>query len=200
VSFDDVPGGDGPEPARVNAGRLWAGGIATAVVAALAVVAGVYIARNVLGVAVLAPKAAGSFGSSPTAVYAVVAGASALVATALLHVLLLGTPRPLNFFWWITALADVIAVAAPFAQPADLPSKIFTAVINLIVGVAVISLLTGVARSAVRRPTEPQTATNIQARLGTAGLRGCLCRAAARKHQTSLYALSRGWPSRSKTS
>ena len=31
-----------PGPARLNAGRLWAGGVATAIVAALAVVAGVY--------------------------------------------------------------------------------------------------------------------------------------------------------------
>ena len=30
-----------PGPARLNAGRLWAGGVATAIVAALVVVAGV---------------------------------------------------------------------------------------------------------------------------------------------------------------
>jgi hypothetical protein len=35
---------------HVNAGRLWAGGAATAVVAALAVVAGVLITRGVLGI------------------------------------------------------------------------------------------------------------------------------------------------------
>ena len=38
----------------------------------------------------------------------------ALLATALLHVLLLGTPRPFTFFAWITGLADVVAAAAPF--------------------------------------------------------------------------------------
>jgi hypothetical protein len=65
-------------------------------------------------------------------------------------VLLLGTPRPLTFFAWITALADVVVAAAPFTQPAPLASKIFTAIINIIVGVAVISLLSGVGRSAVR--------------------------------------------------
>lgn len=65
-----LPGGDLPEPARLSAYRLRAGGIATGVVAALAVVAGVYIARDILGIPVLAPKAAGSLGSSPTVVYA----------------------------------------------------------------------------------------------------------------------------------
>jgi Protein of unknown function (DUF1269) len=62
-----------PGPARLNAGRLWAGGVATAIVAALVVVAGVYIARGILGIPVLAPRAAGSLGSSTTAVYTAVA-------------------------------------------------------------------------------------------------------------------------------
>jgi uncharacterized protein YhhL (DUF1145 family) len=147
---------DGPvAPPQLNAGRLWAGGVATAVVAALVVIAGVYIARSILGIAVLAPKAAGSLGSSTTAVYAAVAAAGALLATGLLHVLLLETPRPLTFFTWITALADLILVVAPFSQPATLPSKVFTAVINLVAGVAVISLLTGVARGA-RQPGSPR--------------------------------------------
>jgi hypothetical protein len=116
------------EPAghvHVNAGRLWAGGIATAIVAALAVLAGVLITRGVLGIPVLAPKAASDFGDSSTAVYAGLAAGCALLATALLHVLLLGTPRPFMFFAWITGLADVIAAAAPFTQPAPLASKIF---------------------------------------------------------------------------
>lgn len=59
--------------AYANAGRLWAGGAATAFMAALAVVAGVLIARGVLGIALLAPKAGGSFGNSSTAVYAALA-------------------------------------------------------------------------------------------------------------------------------
>jgi hypothetical protein len=53
-------------------------------------------------------------------------------------------------FLWITVLADVIVAAAPFTQPAPTDSKVFTAVINLMVGVAVISLLSGVAQSAIR--------------------------------------------------
>ena len=83
---------------RVNAGRLWGGGAATAVVAALVVVAGVLITRGVLGIPVLAPKTANNFGNSSTAVYALLAAGGALLATALLHVLLLGTPRPFAFF------------------------------------------------------------------------------------------------------
>ena len=160
VTPDDV---DAAGHVHVNAGRLWAGGVATAVVAALAVVAGVLVARGVLGIPVLAPKAASNFGNSSTVVYAGLAAGCALLATALLHVLLLGAPRPLAFFVWITALADVVVAAAPFTQPAPLASKVFTAIINLLVGVAVISLLSGVARSAahpadVSSPPRPDTA------------------------------------------
>jgi Family of unknown function (DUF6069) len=135
----------------VNPGRLWGGGVATAVVAGLAVAVGVYISRHILGIPVLAPKRAGSLGNSPTAIYALVAAGSALLATALLHVLLLGAPRPLNFFDWIAVLALVIAVASPFAQMASLSSQVATALINLIVGIAVISLLTGVGAAATRQ-------------------------------------------------
>lgn len=152
----DIPGDEPPRRPRVNGGRLWGGGFATAVVAALIVLVGVYIARHLLDIAVLAPKAAGSLGSSTTAVYAVIAALCALVATALLHVLLLGAPRPLSFFAWITALAVVIAVIAPFSEMADLESKAATAIINLIAGVAVISLLTGVGGgSTTQQPPPP---------------------------------------------
>ena len=138
------------EPVVPSASRLWTGGVATAVVAALVVVAGVYICRGVLGIPVLAPSGAGSLGNSSTAVYAGLAAASALLCTGLLHLLLLEVPRPITFFIWITVLADVIVAAAPFTQPAPLDSKVFTAIINLVTGVAVISLLSGVAQSAIR--------------------------------------------------
>lgn len=49
--------------------------------------------------------------------------------------------RPFVFFAWITALGDVAAAAAaPFTQPTPLASKGITTIINILVGVAVISL------------------------------------------------------------
>lgn len=138
------------EPTIPNPSRLWAGGIATALVAALVVIVGVLIARGILHVAVLAPKRASSYGNSTTSVYAATAAAATLLAVALLHLLLVIAPRPLSFFLWIAGLTDVAAIAAPFARTASLESQIATAVINLAVGVAVISLLSGVARAAVR--------------------------------------------------
>ena len=87
---------------------------------------GILITRGVLGISVLAPKTANNFGNSATAVYALLAMGATLLAPALLHLLLLGTPRPFAFFASITALADVIAAAAPFTQPAPLASKVLT--------------------------------------------------------------------------
>jgi hypothetical protein len=54
--------------------------------------------------------------------------------------------------------------AAPFTQPAPLASKIFTAIINIIAGVAVISLLSGVGRSAIRPVDVPSSGRPVRAR------------------------------------
>jgi Na+/phosphate symporter len=142
-------------PGNINAGRLWVGGFATAIVAALIVIVGVYIARGILNIPVLAPKAASNFGNSTTAVYAALAAVTTLVATGLLHVLLLGAPRPLVFFTWITGLAVLAVAAAPFTQPASTSSKVFTCVLNVVAGRVVISLLTAVAHTAIKPHTGP---------------------------------------------
>jgi hypothetical protein len=138
-------------PTAVDAGRLWAGGLATAGVAALASMVGFLIARGLFGVPVLAPARDGAWGGVSTPLYALCAGFAALVATGLIHVLLLTTPTPYQFFAWIMGLAIAAGVLAPFMSGATLSAKIVTAVINLTVGVAVWSLVAGVARNAVHR-------------------------------------------------
>lgn len=137
---------------HVDAGRLWAGGVATAVVAGLIAIAGILVARGLFDVAVLAPKGEGVWGDADTAKYALWCALAALVATGLLHLLLVSTPRPLRFFHWIIGLATVVAAVAPFGTNGSTESKVATAVINLIVGIAVGALLSGVARAAQREP------------------------------------------------
>ena len=63
--------------------------------------------------------------------------------------LLLSTPQPRQFFTWIT-LATVAAALVPFLTSADLAEKVATSAITLVVGLAIGSLLSGVARSAAR--------------------------------------------------
>lgn len=138
---------DAQMPVHVDAQRLWAGGGATAVVAGFTVLTGVLVTRGIFHVQVSAAKTA----SVGDLAYAGRAAACALLATALLHVLLAGTiPRPMAFFAWITALAVVAAAVTPFTQSAPLPSQICTALINVVAGIAVTSLLPRVARASAK--------------------------------------------------
>src|SRR4051812_14256436 len=104
--------------------RLWAGGVATAVVAALAAVAGILIARGIFGVAVLAPERDGLWGNASTGVYALFAASAALAATGLRHILSVTTPAPTQFFGWIMAICTVIAMVLPLTLGADLGSRV----------------------------------------------------------------------------
>jgi hypothetical protein len=143
-------GRDAGERSPVNANRLWTGGVATAVVAALVAVVGVLIARGLFDVPVLAPTEDGVLGNANTARLALVAAGAALAATGLMHLLLLFIPRPWQFFTWIMSLATLAAVLAPFSTDAGLATKVATAAIFLAIGVAIGSLVSGVATSAVR--------------------------------------------------
>jgi hypothetical protein len=136
-------GHDAAEKLQVNANRLWTGGVATAVVAALVAVVGVLIARGLLDVPVLAPTEEGVLGNANTARLALVAAGAALAATGLMHLLLLFIPRPWQFFTWIMSLVTLAALLAPFAT-------------FLAIGVAIGSLVSGVASSAVRLGGEEQ--------------------------------------------
>ena len=141
---------DGRPSPSVDAGRLWTGGVATALVAALVTLVGVLIARGLFDVPVLAPTDEGTLGNASTFRLAAFAALAALAATALLHLLLLSTPQPRRFFTWIITLGTLAAALVPFLTDAGLDEKIATSAITLVVGLAIGSLLSGVARSAVR--------------------------------------------------
>ena len=101
--------------------------------------------------AVLAWRQDGAWGNASTAGYAISAAAAALAATAIMHLLLLATPRPQMFFTWIIGLGTVIAVVYPFSTTAPLSQKAATAVINLVLGAAIGSLINGTAARVIRR-------------------------------------------------
>jgi len=138
----------------VDVARLWAGGFATAVVAALIAVVGIVIARGLFDVAVIAPKDAGVWGDARTGVYAAAAFCAGLLATGFSHVLLLTTPSPYTFLGWIIGLATIAAVVAPFATGAELESKVATALINAIIGLAVWSLTSSIAHRSAHLPQQ----------------------------------------------
>jgi hypothetical protein len=138
---------------RPDPGRLWAGGLATAVVAALVAVVGIVVARGLLEVPLLAPKGDGVWGSASTAGYALAAGGIALAATALVQLLAATTPRYRVFFSWIMALLTAIATLSPLSLELglDRASEITTAIVNMVIGIAITTILNGVARSATPR-------------------------------------------------
>ena len=128
----------------INASRLWAGGVATACVAALVAYVGVLVCRDVLKVALTRPPILLDLGWSISGDYAATAFVCALAATGLAHALAATTPRPRVFFGWIVALVTVASMVPPFASSAPMASKVSTAAINLAVGVAIGTLLTAV--------------------------------------------------------
>jgi hypothetical protein len=154
------PNGPGSGPREtgwtVDASRLWPGGVATAVVAALVALAGVLVCRWLFGIPLLAPSRDGAYGDAHTTGVVLAAAGAAIVATALVHLLLLSTPRPLAFFGWIIGLATMLAVLYPFSTTAPLTAKAATAVVDLVLGIAIGTLLNGVAARSLRRTRDPR--------------------------------------------
>jgi hypothetical protein len=145
-------GSDEPSPERgnppghtIDARGLWSGGMATALVAALIALVGILVCRWLCGIPILAPHQDGAWGDASTAWYTLGAAGLALAATAIMHLLLLTTPRPRVFFSWIIALATVIAFVFPFSTSAPLSQEVATAIVNLVLGVAIGSLINGTA-------------------------------------------------------
>jgi Family of unknown function (DUF6069) len=136
---------------RVDGRTLWSGGAATAVVAALIALVGILVCRWLFTIPILAPKRDGAWGDASTVGYVFAAAAVALFATALMHLLLLSTPRPRMFFNWIIVLGTVIAVVFPFSTTASLAEKSATGLVNLVLGIAIGTLLSGVSVRATRR-------------------------------------------------
>src|ERR1700748_1414023 len=147
--------GPRPEPAqrprRVDARALFSGGAATAVVAGLIALVGILVCRWLFKVPILSPSQDGAWGDASTVGYVFAAVACALVATGLIYLLLISTPRPTVFFGWIIGLATVVAVVVPFSTTAPLSQKAATGLVNLILGIAIGSLVSGVAMRARRR-------------------------------------------------
>lgn len=143
------PGVEPPKP-QVDAARLWAGGVATAVVAALIGLVGVLIVRAVFNVAFSGSRDAGVFGDSGTTLLCVLSAIAALAATGLAHLLLLSTPRPLAYLGWICGLATVAAAVLPFLSGNPLPISLAQSLIRIVIGLAIGSLVSGAAASAVR--------------------------------------------------
>jgi hypothetical protein len=146
---------------RPDTGQFWAGAAATALVAALIALVGILVCRWTLNIPILAPAGDGAWGNAHTGWYVFAAAAVAIVAAAVLYLLEFGAPAPHIFFGWIMGLATLAAVVYPFSTSAPMEQKWATAIVNLILGIAIASLLSAVSARATRiarvgpRPSGP---------------------------------------------
>jgi hypothetical protein len=164
--------GDNRVRPKVDAGQLWPGGIATAIVAALVALVGILVCRWLFNVPLLSPRQDGAYGNVHTTGFVIAAAVAALIATAIAHLLLLSTPRPLTFFSWIVGLATVVVVLFPFSTGAPLSEKVATAAVDLVIGLAIGSLINGVGARSIRRRTVRQDEyTTTVRRSGPSGTR-----------------------------
>jgi hypothetical protein len=143
-------------PARpsIDATRLWVGGLLAGVVAAGVAIVGLLIARGIFDIRVFVPGRDDALFTPSSWWYAGAAFIGGVLATGLLHLLLVANaPAPFRFFSWILGLVIAIAVIVPFTTNAELESQIATAGINLAIGITLMSILQGVGHSAVRDQT-----------------------------------------------
>ena len=76
-----------------------------------------------------------------------------LVLRGLAHLLLITTPRPLTYLSWIVGLATAVAVVVPLVSGASIVLALAQAMINLVIGMAIGSLVITAARAS--RPPYP---------------------------------------------
>lgn len=142
-----------PQPSgpTIDNGRYWAGVVATAMVAALVGVVGVIILDQIFEIDLIVKDVFGT--DSVGAAYVVGGVLAAVVAGALLQLLVLSTPKPRAFFGWLMFLGIVVAAVIPFTWTDSTESAAWSGFVNLLVGIAIWSLLTGVLSRTLRPGT-----------------------------------------------
>lgn len=142
----------------VNASRLWTGGVVAALISAGVALVAFLIVHGILDLPMLGVKPGGAVFQGTAVGYALVSAAAALLATGVMHLLLIGTPRPFFYFGWIGGLCTAIATLVPLVTSQSWEAKGATAVANLVIGIAITALVSGTARTAVERPGVRPTA------------------------------------------
>lgn len=134
---------------KVDAGRLWAGGVVTAVIAALVAFVGLLIARGIFDIPVGAPDDASIAGDVSTVGMCSVAAGAAILATAVLHLMLLAMPRPETFFTVIVVLVTAAFALQPFTDDGlETKTQVATLFVYMATGVSIGVSLANVARYA----------------------------------------------------
>ena len=140
-----------PRRPALDATKLWTGGLATAAVAALVGLVGTLVIRVLFEYAPVGTAAAHAFSTTNAGLLCLFAAVAALAATGVAHLLIVSTPDPLSYLGWIIGLSTAAAVVLPLLGGVPMAAAIAIAVVNLVIGLAIGSLVIGTAMAA-RRP------------------------------------------------
>jgi len=136
---------------RVDGARLWAAGVATSVVAGLAAVVVWFFAEKVFDVDLMVSALGGGALEDLTVGRTFAIGfVVGLVATGLLHLLLLGVPSATTFFTWIGVLFLFASLIPVFGLDVGTDVQVWLLGMHSVVFLAVVpTLVTVVTRVAI---------------------------------------------------
>ena len=140
-----------PSGPSVDAGRFWAGVVATALVTALIGLVGVLIVDQILDIELVVRDLVGT--GSTGAAFVIGGVLASIAAGGLLQLLVMSTPKPRAFFGWIMFLATLTAALLPLTWTDVLESAIASGLVNALIGIAIWSLLLGVLSRTLRPGT-----------------------------------------------
>jgi hypothetical protein len=137
-----------PAERPLDTTKLWTGGLATAAVAALVALVGTLVLRVLFQIAPVSATTTHAFSSADAGILCLGAAVAALAATGVAHLLLVSTPQPLSYLGWILGLSTAAAVALPLVGGLSTVAAVAAAVLNLVIGLAIGSLVLGTAAAA----------------------------------------------------
>lgn len=129
----------------VEVHRLWIGGVVAAVIVCGLAIVGFLVVCGMLNYPLLGIRDGAAGRHASMLGYAGGAALAALLATAAMHFLLVTTPRPRWFFEWLAGVGTAIMVLLPLGLPEELPARVATAMVNLVLGLAIIGLIRNTA-------------------------------------------------------
>ena len=138
------------EGPALDATRLWTGGMATAAVAALVALVGMLVVRVIFQTAPVGAVTAHAVDTTGTAILCLAAAGAALAATGVAHLLVVSTPDPLAYLGWIIGLSTTVAVVLPLLAGTPLVAAFALAIVHLVTGLAIGSLVVGTTDAATR--------------------------------------------------
>lgn len=133
---------------RLDRTALWAGTIATALVAGLLAMLEDMAAQGLLKVDLIAPRGGPAFATTTAYQLTLSAIVATALASVLVQVLMYVSPRPLLFFGLIGSTATGVVSLWPFTTAAVAASQFATAAAHLSLGMAIWVLTATIARHA----------------------------------------------------